>query len=574
MSSRRSFFQKAGLAALSGLLAQCTNKRGVSHTQSPNIVLIVADDMGFSDIGCYGGAIETPVLDRLAENGLRYTQFYNTARRCPTRAGLLTGLYQHQAAMRYMTYDTGIPGYRGDLNRNCVTIAEVLQSGGYHTYMSGKWHVTAHYGHWIGDSEYSSKHNWPLQRGFDRFYGIIDGTSNYFQPFSLVEDNEPIPLDMDEKYYLTDAITDHPVRCIDENPPDKRFFNYVAYTAPHWPLHAFPDDIDKYRGRFDERWDTLREKQFERMARMGVIDPAWGLADRDSGARPFDEESNKEYRLRCMEVYAAMIDRMDWNIGRIVDALERTGKLENTVIFFLSDNGGQDGELGRNIGEKRFTPLAARDCRPMRPGNDPSVMPGPKDTYQSYGSGWATLSNTPFKKFKMWTYEGGIAAPLIVHWPAGIGARGELRGQVGHILDLMPTCRELAGAPYPPEREGERSLPPEVVSLVRTFRDEPIERDALFWEHGGHRAVRRGKWKLAAARNSDWELFDMEVDRTERNNLAETHPDTVAELESLYGAWAKRCGVKQWNEMAAANSASSKRQDDITREYRKKRQRM
>ncbi|MHB9028295.1 MAG: sulfatase-like hydrolase/transferase, partial [Candidatus Latescibacterota bacterium] len=342
-------------------------------------------------------------------------------------------------------------------------------------------------------------------------------------------------------------------------------------TAPHFPLHAFPEDIQKYKGRFDEGWDRLREKQHQRMVKMGVIDPAWGLAERDSGTGPFDSEEYKEYRLRGMEVYAAMVDRMDRNIGRIVDALERSGKLDNTVIFFFSDNGGQAGELAKNTGDKRYTPLAARDGRPMRAGNDPGIMPGPEDTYQSIGTGWATLSNTPFRKFKAWTYEGGIASPLIVHWPAGISEKGKFRGQVGHIMDIMPTCCELAGVRYPSERQGNRILPQEGVSLVRALRNEPVDRDALFWEHAGHRAVRRGRWKLVAALDSDWELYDMEADRTEQNNLAASHPDIVTELTSRYAAWVARCGVRPWKEISPATSAESKRQDNITREYRKKR---
>lgn len=571
MSTRRNFLKQAGAVTLGNMFIHCSDRPETSQLSSPpNIVLIMADDMGFSDIGCYGGCIETPMLDKLAAAGIRFTQFYNTARCCPTRAALLTGLYQHQANMGWMAYDTGIPGYRGDLSKNCVTIAEVMKSGNYRTYMSGKWHVTSHYGHWVDDTEHLSKHNWPLQRGFDRFYGIIDGTSNYFQPFSLVEDNEPVPLDMSEGYYLTDAIADHAVRCIEENPNGTPFFSYVAFTSPHWPLNAFPEDIAKYKGRFDEGWDKLRVKKFERMVKMGIIDPAWGLSERDPGTYPFDAEEHREWRLRCMEVYAAMVDRMDRNIGRIVDALERTGKLDNTVIIFLSDNGGQDGDREKSIGEKRYTPLAARDGRPMHPGNDPQVMPGPEDTYQSYGTGWASLSNTPYRKFKVWTYEGGISTPLIVHWPSGIKATGELRGQIGHVMDLMPTCCELAGVEYTSEYRGNKIPPHEGVSLVPAFYVQDIERDALFWEHEGHRAVRQGKWKLVAGRDSDWELYDMEIDRTEGNDLSSVYPEKAAELESLYRSWAERCGVKEWGEVSDATRVPVKRMDDITRKYREK----
>ncbi len=573
MTSRRDFIKLAGFCTFSGMFHGCRGRsRQAQKSLPPNIILIMADDMGYSNIGCYGGEIETPTLDQLAADGLRFTKFYNNPLCCPTRAALITGIYPHQTGIGWMNYDAGIPGYRGDLNRNCVTIAEVLKTVGYRTYISGKWHLTTHYGHWVDNKEHTSKHNWPLQRGFDRFYGVIDGTSNYFQPFSLVKDNEPLPLDMSEDYYLTDAITDHAVRCIEESSAHTPFFSYVAYTVPHWPLHAFPEDIAKYKGRFDDGWDTLREEKFRRMVNMGIIDPIWGISDRDSGTGPFKSEEHSAWRLRCMEVYAAMIDRMDQNIGRIVGALKRTGKLENTIIFFLSDNGGQAGELGKGVGMKRYTPIAARDGRPMHPGNDPIIMPGPEDTYQSYGTGWANLSNTPFRKFKTWVYEGGISTPLIVYWPAGISAKGELRRHVGHVMDIMPTCCELAGATYPVKYLGNTIQPPEGISLVPAFRDEPLERDALFWEIAGHRAVRKGKWKLLAARNSDWELYDIEADRTERNNLSRIYPDKAAELESLYNTWATRCGVKPWSEVYEASGAASKRIDKFTHEYRKKMQ--
>ena len=571
-STRRDFLKIMGICAIALSLPGCA---GQNHRtdKRPNIVLIMADDMGYSDIGSYGGEINTPNLDRLAENGIRFTQFYNTARCCPTRAALLTGLYQHQAGMGWMTYDAGISGYRGDLGTNCVTIAEVLKSTGYRTYMHGKWHLTTHYGHWIDDTEHTSKYNWPLQRGFDRFYGIIDGTSNYFQPFSLVRDNEPEPLDMSEDYYLTDAISDHCVKCIEETPDGTPFFSYVAYTAPHFPLHAFPEDISKYSGQFDAGWEALREQKFRRMVNMGIIDPAWGLSELDPDVGPWNAEEHRVYRLRCMVVYAAMIDRMDRGIGRIVDALKRTGKLENTVIFFLSDNGGQAGGLAKSIGEKRYTPLAARDGKPMHAGNDPSIMPGPEDTYQAYGIGWANLSNTPFRKFKSWVYEGGIASPLVVHWPAGITARGELRHQVGHVMDIMPTCCELAGTTYPSEHNGNAIFPHEGFSLVPAFAGNLVERTPLFWEHEGHRGVRDGKWKLIAPRNGDWELYDMEADRTERNNLARINPDKAAELETLYNAWTARTGVKSWDVINEARRASQLRIDEITRVYREKNRR-
>ncbi len=560
----------AGIFAAGGLMGGCGGAKQAEKQAPPNIVLIMADDMGFSDIGCYGGDIETPTLDRLAAGGIRFTQFYNTARCCPTRAALMTGLYQHQAGMGWMTYDMGIPGYRGDLNKSCVTIAEALKPAGYHTYMHGKWHLTTHYGHWIEDEEHTSKHNWPLQRGFDRFYGIIDGTSNFFQPFSLVRDNKPEPMDMSEDYYFTDAVTEHCVACIEETPDDTPFFSYVAYTAPHFPLHAFPEDIAKYKGRFSEGWKVLREKKYRRMVDMGLINPEWGLSTLDPGVGSWEGEPHKAYRNRCMEVYAAMIDRMDRGIGRIVDALERSGRLENTVIFFLSDNGGQSGGLGKNIGTKRYTPLHARDGRPMRAGNDPSIMPGPEDTYQAYEIGWANLSNVPYRKFKAWMYEGGISSPLIVHWPDGISAKGELRGQLGHVMDIMPTCCELAGASYPSTYNGNTIIPTEGISLVPAFSDSPVERGPLFWEHQGHRAVRDGKWKLVAPPNGEWELYDMEEDRTERTDRAGENKDEVAALSRLYQDWTAHAGVQPWAEISDARREAQQHMDDVTRIFREK----
>ena len=339
---------------------------------------------------------------------------------------------------------------------------------------------------------------------------------------------------------------------------------------PHWPLHAFPEDIAKYKGQFDEGWDALREKRFQRMVEMGIIDPKWGMSDRDPKVGPFTDEEHKEWRLRCMEVYAAMVDRMDQNIGRIYDTLERTGNLENTVIFFLSDNGGEASILGENIGTKRFTPVEARDGGPMRPGNDPSIMPGPENTYQSYETGWANLSDTPYRKFKMWMYEGGISTPLIVHWPAGITGGGEFRRQTGHVMDIMPTCCELAGVSYPAERNGIPIPPAEGTSLLPAINNENATRGVLFWEHQGHKAVRQGKWKIVAGYNSDWELYDMEADRTELNNLAGQNPGKVDELALMYDEWAVRVGVRPWDVVSEARRAAQLHMDEVTRKYREK----
>ena len=511
----------------------------------PDIVLIMADDMGFSDIGCYGGEIDTPNLDKLAAEGLRFTQFYNTGRCCPTRASLMTGLYPHQAGVGHMMGDRGVPGYRGDLNRQCVTIAEVLGGAGYACYMSGKWHVTRQTGHWTGDKNLTSKHNWPRQRGFDRFYGTIHGAGSFFNPNTLTRDNEPIEPD-GEVFYYTDAISDNAAKFITEHhakKPAQPFFCYVPYTAPHWPLHALPQDIAKYKGRFAAGWDQLRRERLGRMVKMGLVEAKWKLSPRDRRAKEWENAKDKQWQQRRMEVYAAQIDRMDQGIGRIVEAIRKTGRLDNTLVMFLADNGGCAERLGKSKGGLSVRGKT-RDGREVRKGNTPSIMPGPDDTYQSYGVPWANLSNTPFRLYKHYVHEGGIATPLVVHWPAGVTARGELRHQPGHLIDIMATCVDVSGAKYPKEFRGEKIKPAEGTSLRPAFANKPIEREAIYFEHEGNRAVRRGKWKLVARRRRNpWELYDIQADRTELDNLAEKHPEKTKELAEMWQKWAQRCDV-------------------------------
>jgi arylsulfatase A-like enzyme len=536
-----------GLSVLAGLFPQVVLAAPVEGKR-PNIVLIMADDMGYSDIGCFGGEIRTPTLDRLAAGGLRFTQFYNTARCCPTRASLMTGLYPHQAGVGHMMRDQGLDGYRGDLNRSCVTIAEVLGQAGYATYMSGKWHVTKQVGHWSGDQDLTSTHNWPVQRGFDRFYGTIHGGGSYFDPVSLTRDNLPTqPETVD--YYYTDAISKNAARLINDHlasKPNASFFCYVAYTSPHWPLHALPEDVARYRGRYDKGWDALRAERFERMRGMGLIDPSWKLTDRDRGVRPWDKEPNKAWQARRMEVYAAQIDRMDQGIGRIVKALEVGKALDNTLIFFLADNGGCAEEI-RPRWKGLHIPDKTRGGESVRVGNDPNVMPGPEDTYQSYGLPWANASNTPFRRYKHWVHEGGISTPLIVHWPVAIKTRGEFRDQPGHLIDIMATCVDVADAAYPTQYGGHKIRPMEGKSLVPAFYNKPITREAIYWEHEGNRAVRRGKWKLVAkGPKGPWELYDMQVDRTETNDLASSQPDRVRRLAAMWASWAKRAQALPW----------------------------
>lgn len=490
---------------------------GESGAKKPNILLIMVDDMGYSDIGCYGSEIDTPNIDRLAQNGIRFTQFYNTARCCPTRAALLTGLYSHEAGVGHMNEQVkGHPGYQGELNSNCVTIAEVLHESGYGTYHSGKWHVARNYGPG-GD-----KYNWPCQRGFDHSFGTISGAGSYFNPASLQRDNEPVKVP--KGFYYTDAIADNAVSFIDEHrasSKDKPFFLYVAFTAPHWPLHALDEDIARYKGRFKEGWDVLRRKRLERQVKMGIIDKKWALSPRDSRSLAWEDAKNKEWQERRMEVYAAQITRMDLGVGRIVDDLKKNGQLDNTLIFFLADNGACAENLA----------------------NNPAVMPGPAGTHQSYGPPWANLSNTPFRLFKHWEHEGGISTPLIVHWPARVKAHDELRKQVGHLIDIMATSVDVSGAKYPEEYKGNKIKPMEGKSLVPALSNKPIEREALYWEHEGNRAVRAGKWKLVALAKGPWELYDMEADRTELHDLSAQNPDKVKELSTMWDRWAERCNV-------------------------------
>jgi len=534
-----------GLTAAALTMPGCTNafQSLGGKGKRPNIILIMADDMGYSDIGCYGGEIRTPNLDRLAAGGLRFTQFYNTARCCPTRASLMTGLYQHQTGVGHMMNDRGYDGYRGDLNNRCVTIAEVLKQAGYSTYMSGKWHVTK------SVKPDGDKHNWPLQRGFDRFFGTIHGAGSFYDPYSLTRDNTQIHPDSDDFYY-TNAISDNAVKFIREHTASNPFFMYVAYTAPHWPMHALPRDIAKYKGRYARGWDALRAQRHKRMIEMGIVEGKWKLTERDSRVPPWEQAENKQWHQRRMEVYAAMVDCLDQGIGRIVSELKagNAGSFENTLIFFLADNGGCAEEILPTWKGLHF-PETTRDGRPVRQGNDPSVMPGPEDTYQSYGIPWANASNTPFRLYKHWVHEGGIATPLIAHWPSNMKARGELCHQPGHLIDIMVTCIDVAGAKYPSRYKGHKITPMEGKSLLPAFDNKPIELQALYWEHEGNRAIRKGKWKLVSKYPGRWELYDLEADRTELNNLADKHPGLVRELAAMYNAWSKRSLVVPWSEL-------------------------
>ena len=529
-----------------------------------NVILIMSDDMGFSDIGCYGGEINTPNLDALAKGGVRFTQFYNTARCCPTRASLMTGLYPHQAGVGHMMNDRGTDGYRGDLNRRCMTIAEVMKTAGYGTYMAGKWHVTKH------TPPDGPKHNWPLQRGFDRFYGTIHGAGSFYDPNSLTRDNKQIspyadPEYKPKQYYYTDAISDHAVRFINEHcksKTNKPFFMYVAYTAAHWPMHALEKDIAKYRGKYDAGYKPIRKARLAKARKLGLIKKEWKLSPQ---AENWDNVKTKKWEARCMEVYAAMVDNMDQGIGRIVKSLKSNGQFDNTLILFLQDNGGCAEGLGRrprgkNAGPRKAKPLAAmkpdelqrqmiprktRDGWPLLMGR--KVMPGPADTYIAYGRGWANVSNTPFREYKHWVHEGGISTPLIAHWPGRIRSGGKLTHVPGHLIDIMATCIDVAGASCPKRYKGKEIQPPEGKSLVPAFDGKSLPERAIYWEHEGNRAVRLGDWKLVAkGRRGAWELYNLKTDRTELNNLASEQPDRVKKLAAMWTAYAKRTNVLPW----------------------------
>lgn len=514
----------APLALLFGAAAS------VAAADRPNVVLIMADDMGYSDIGCYGGEIRTPHLDRLAEGGLRFTQFYNTARCCPTRAALLTGLHQHMTGIGQMTEtpkgprDDDRPAYQGYLNRNCVTMAEVLGSAGYHTYMAGKWHLGYH-----------GKEKWPRQRGFDHFYGSIAGATSYFRPQGgrgVTLENENLDPPSDPDYYTTDAFTDYAIKFLDEQTNDRPFFLYLAYTAPHWPLHARAEDIAKYVGKYgDVGWDKLRERRLARQKQLGIVDPSVDLPPRDEGVRPWAELTDRQkqqldYR---MAVYAAMVDRMDQNIGRVVDWLEQNGQLDSTLLLFLSDNGGC-AEPYKDLGGGKFSDI-------NNPNNSGSV---------SYGQGWANASNTPFRKFKVFSHEGGISTPLIVHWPAGLKAPpGSITNTPAQLIDLMPTVLEVTGASYPETFSGNAIHPLEGVSLASTFAGQERQpAEWMYWEHAGHAAVRHGNYKaLRPRKTKQWELYDLSTDRQERHDLAEAMPDEIKSMAARWKAWAETHGV-------------------------------
>jgi arylsulfatase A-like enzyme len=528
----------------------------------PNIILIMGDDMGYSDLGCYGGEIKTPHLDALAAGGLRFTQFYNAARCCPTRASLMTGLYPQQAGVGHMVSDRGTPAYAGDLSQNAVTIAEALKGAGYSTYLSGKWHITPYV------LENPDKKNWPRQRGFDKFFGMISGAGSFYDPRSLTDENEYVA--PREGFYSTTDFTNFAIDCIDEHKADNPFFMYVSYMSPHWPMHAPQDEISKYKGHYDKGWDQMRQDRYDRMKDMGLIKPEWELTPRDSFVDPWsDEVADREWELANIETYAAMTTYMDKSIGRIVTKLKEKGIFDNTLILFLQDNGACAEELewigerpddtqplASNIPQTEMIPFFTREGKPVKIMKE--GWPGGPDGYTAYGLNWANASNTPFREYKHWVHEGGISTPLIAHWPKGIRDNGTFRNEPSHLIDIMATCVDVAGADYPSNYNGNSITPLEGKSLLPLFVNQKFEREAIYWEHEGNRAVRMGEWKLISKANKrksfiwdsvnemeidNWQLFNMENDRTEMNDLSKPNPELVQKMAGMWMAWAERTGT-------------------------------
>ncbi len=547
MSNRRKFLQAGSAMAATMALGGVKSALGQNGAPSrPNIIFILADDMGYSDIGCYGSEVDTPNLNALAEGGLRFSNFYNNPRCCPSRASLMTGLYSHQVGFALMADNYGecpYPAYKGDLSNNCVTLAEALRFGGYRTAMTGKWHLTP--------PMLESKHNWPMQRGFERYFGTIAGACSYYDPATLTDGNEHVRAGKD--FYYTDAIGDHASRYIDEftGPGQyKPFFIYSAFTAPHWPLQAPESVVNKYIERFSVGWDQIRSDRHRRQIEMGLLPEKWQMTQRDPRVPPWPLAAHKEWETRRMAVYAAQIECLDRNIGKIVAKLKEKGAYENTLILFMSDNGGNLEELGNAGPIDRtaiFMPHETLDGHLVRVGNDPSIMPGGADTYQSIGIPWGNVANTPFRMYKHYTEEGGISTPFIAHWPAGIQlGKNAITNQVGHETDVMATVLDLAHTSYPKERDGVPVLPTVGTSLVPVFSGKPRAARTFFWEHEGNAAVRIGKWKLVSTFPDYWQLFDMEADRTELHDLADQYPDRVRQMAHAYKEWTKMVGAMPW----------------------------
>jgi arylsulfatase len=530
------------LLTISGALLAGGLQAQAAGPDRPNIMIIMLDDMGYSDLGCYGGEIHTPNIDQLAATGVRFTQMHNSARCCPTRASLLTG--QHPQA-------AGINAMGVNMNKNTATIAEVLKANGYHTGMTGKWHLSQtkalpdpeEHLRWLAHRSehgpFSPLENYPCNRGFQEHWGVIWGVVNYFDPFSLVHNETPIK-EVPEDFYITDFITNKTLDLIETYSKDTQpFFLYVAHTAPHWPLHALPEDIEKYRDTYKEGWEAIRKARYEQMVKMHLIDQkTYPLPGNTSGKKWADCEQ-KDYEAACMAVHAAMIDRVDQGVGKIIEKLKETRQYENTIIFVLSDNGASY-ERGYPPGFDR--PGFTRDSTIIEYN---SPHPGSETTWNYIGNAWASASNTPFRYWKKESYEGGSATPFIVHWPKGLkGKENTVNRGVAHVMDLMPTCLELAESKYPNEVNGEKALSPAGKSILPLlYSQTQAIHDTLYWEHEGGRAIRAGDWKLSALPKGKWELFNLAEDHTETKDLSVQYPEKVNQMDEAWKAWAKKLGI-------------------------------
>lgn len=519
--------------------------------EKPNIIVILADDLGFSDLGCYGGEVRTPVLDKMARQGVRMTQMYNSARSCPSRANLLTGLYPHQTGLGHMdatrpAWPKGYAGFRS--NSDNVTIAEVLKGAGYFTAMSGKWHL--------------GKTANPIQRGFQEYYGLLGGFNSFWNPdvyTRLPKDRAPRQYKEGE-FYATNVITDYAIDFINQaHQEEKPLFLYLAYNAAHFPLHAPKEVTDKYMKTYLQGWDKIRDQRWKRIVKMGLLQGKSELSPR--GVVPeslFEDETHplpawdsltKEQQTdlaRRMAIYAAMIDIMDANIGRVLDTLQKNGELDNTFIMFMSDNGAcaEWHEFGfdKQTGTEYHTHVGAE--------LDQMGLPG---TYHHYGTGWANVCCTPFTLYKHYAHEGGISTPCIIQWGKQIKHKGSIDHQSAQFSDIMATCIELAGTKYPKEYEGRKIIPTPGVSILPIVRGEEMPDRFIYAEHEGNRMVRKGDWKLVSAnfRGDEWELYNIKEDRTEQHNLIKEYPEMARELENAYFEWADRSDVlyfpKVWN---------------------------
>jgi len=492
---------------------------GVMAGERPDIVVIMTDDMGFSDLACFGGEIETPNLDSLAESGLRFTEFYNTARCWPTRATLMSGRYSN------------------GLSPQQVTIPEVIKKAGYQTGMVGKWHLGT-----------DRKKNGPIQRGFDRFYGTLAGAGSYWDPETLTRNTEAAE-PIGEGFYYTDKIGTEAAQQIESfAKSDQPFFQYVAFTAAHWPLHAPEQTIQKYIGRYQGGWDKLREERYARMLEMGIIDKArWPLPEPEKGVEDWDNVDHKEWRIRNQAVYAAMVDHMDQAVGKVVAALKKTDRFDNTLIVYFHDNGACSEHLHGNAWNTANLVLekAKKEGKTIAVGDVYEVPMGGPLTYGSVGHNWASAQNTPMRRYKANVHNGGACTPAIMHWPDGLNTKpGSITRARGHVVDLMATCMELAGAEYPEERGGHAIDPHESRSLVPTLQGKPSDRHHPYlFNHSNTHAVVKGDFKIVREGTGDWALYNLAKERTEITNLASRHPERVAEMARLWQArWGKDAG--------------------------------